>query len=119
LKEAKKVAMHTNVNKEKYLATISHGDSFFGADEWKKTANPNEEMEFQKFSLAPTPAYTLEIVGADNFGNVSGQQSSHNSIVVGTVSDQQNSSRQKIGKARDSDGSKMSKVSPIPIALGK
>jgi hypothetical protein len=68
LKGANKSTANVNLNKEKYLATISHGDSFFGADEWKKTANPNEEMEFQKFSLAPNPAYTLEIVGADHLG---------------------------------------------------
>lgn len=38
-------------------AKINNADSFFGLDEWREHYDPDEDMEYQKFSLAPGPEF--------------------------------------------------------------
>ena len=46
-----------DLNDSKLTAKIEENDSFFGADEWRRYDNPNDEMDYQKFTLAKGPSY--------------------------------------------------------------
>jgi hypothetical protein len=120
LKEASKASINASFIKEKSMATIELADSFFGADEWKEVTNPNQDMQFQKFILAPNPAYTIEIVGSDHLAQVQSPVASPNqSINIQSGDGSQNTSRPKLTKGKSAADNKISKIQPVPGNIGK
>ena len=67
LELSKQQALDRTLEHLKATAKIDCNDSFFGMDEYKKHVNPDDDMEYSKFTLASNPEFPKKIKDLERY----------------------------------------------------